>query len=92
MAPKKPKLPGLLETVTEENEIRLRYDLGLDGLEARLDPEQFIRVHRSTILRRDSIAGLRHDGLGVWSAELVDGTAVRIGRTYLGRAKAMAGR
>lgn len=62
------------------------------GLEARLDPEQFIRVHRSTILRRDSIAGLRHDGLGVWSAELADGTAVRIGRTYLGRAKAMAGR
>ncbi|MCB9833202.1 MAG: zinc ribbon domain-containing protein [Planctomycetes bacterium] len=31
----RPKLPGLLETVTEENEIRLRYDLGLDGLEAR---------------------------------------------------------
>ena len=62
------------------------------GLEARLDPDQFIRVHRSTILRRDSIAGLRHDGLGVWSAELADGSAVRIGRTYLGRAKAMAGR
>ncbi len=64
----------------------------VSGLEARLDPAQFIRVHRSTILRRDRIAGLRHDGLGVWSAELRDGTAVRIGRTYLSRAKAMAGR
>jgi len=64
----------------------------VSGLEARLDPAQFIRVHRSTILRRDRIAGLRHDGLGVWSAELTDGTAVRIGRTYLNRAKAMAGR
>lgn len=64
----------------------------VSGLEARLDPAQFIRVHRSTILRRDRIAGLRHDGLGVWSAELSDGTAVRIGRTYLSRAKAMAGR
>jgi two-component system, LytTR family, response regulator AlgR len=30
--------------------------------------------------------------LGVWSAELADGSAVRIGRTYLTRAKAMAGR
>ncbi|GIX20894.1 LytR/AlgR family response regulator transcription factor [Erythrobacter cryptus] len=62
------------------------------GLEARLDPEQFIRIHRSTILRRDHIRGLRHDGLGVWSAELVSGEALRIGRTYLARVKAMAGR
>lgn len=64
----------------------------VSGLEARLDPDRFIRLHRSTILRRDRIAGLRHDGLGVWSAELSDGTTVRIGRTYLARAKAMAGR
>ncbi len=64
----------------------------VSGLEARLDPAQFIRLHRSTILRRDRITGLRHDGLGVWSAELADGGAVRIGRTYLARAKAMAGR
>lgn len=62
------------------------------GLESRLDPERFIRLHRSVIVRRDRIAGLRHDGLGVWSAELVDGDAVRIGRTYLTRVKAMAGR
>jgi two-component system response regulator AlgR len=64
----------------------------VSGLEARLDPERFIRLHRSVILRRDRITGLRHDGLGVWSAELSDGSAVRIGRTYLTRAKAMAGR
>ncbi|AKM08434.1 LytR/AlgR family response regulator transcription factor [Pelagerythrobacter marensis] len=62
------------------------------GLEERLDPAEFIRVHRSTILRRDRIRGLRHDGLGVWSAELEDGEAVRIGRTYLPKVKAMAGR
>lgn len=61
----------------------------VSGLEARLDPEQFIRLHRSAILRRDRIKGLRHDGMGVWSAELDDGSAVRIGRTYLPRAKAM---
>jgi len=64
----------------------------IQGLEDRLDPARFIRLHRSTIVRRDCIAGLRHDGLGVWSAELADGNALRIGRTYLPRAKAMAGR
>lgn len=62
------------------------------GLEERLDPEQFIRIHRSTILRRDFILGLRHEGLGVWCAELSDGETLRIGRTYLRRVKAMAGR
>ena len=62
------------------------------GLEDRLDPEEFIRIHRSTILRRDNIRGLRHDGLGVWSAELMNGEALRIGRTYLSKVKAMAGR
>ena len=62
------------------------------GLERKLDPAEFIRVHRSTILRRDTIRGLRHEGLGVWSAELEGGDAVRIGRTYLRKVKAMAGR
>lgn len=62
------------------------------GLEERLNPEEFIRIHRSTILRRDAIRGLRHDGLGVWSVEIEDGEALRIGRTYLPKVKAMAGR
>ncbi|WP_067785483.1 LytR/AlgR family response regulator transcription factor [Paraurantiacibacter namhicola] len=62
------------------------------GLEAKLDPEKFMRIHRSTILRRDAIRGLRHEGLGVWSVELEDGEALRIGRTYLRKVKAIAGR
>ena len=62
------------------------------GLEERLDPEKFIRIHRSTILRRDVIRGLRHEGLGVWCAELEEGEDLRIGRTYLRKVKAMAGR
>ena len=62
------------------------------GLESRLDPARFIRIHRSTILRRDRIRGLRHEGLGVWSAELDNGEALRIGRTYLRKVKGMAGR
>ena len=62
------------------------------GLEGKLDPSRFLRIHRSTILRRDRIRGLRHEGLGVWSAELDDGETLRIGRTYLRKVKAMAGR
>lgn len=64
----------------------------IQRLEDRLDPERFIRLRRSTIVRRDRIAGLKHDGLGVWSAQLADGELLRIGRTYLAKAKAMAGR
>lgn len=62
------------------------------GLEKRLNPEKFIRIHRSCILCRDSIRGLRHEGLGVWNVELEGGETLRIGRTYLKNVKAMAGR
>lgn len=61
----------------------------ISELERRLNPERFIRLHRSVIVRRDRIVKLRHDGLGVWFAELVDGASVRIGRTYQAAAKAI---
>ncbi|MCT2401280.1 LytR/AlgR family response regulator transcription factor [Novosphingobium mangrovi (ex Huang et al. 2023)] len=64
----------------------------ITSLEERLDPEQFIRIHRSCIVRRDHVSGLRHEGLGVWSVETADGDALRIGRTYLPAVKKMAGR
>lgn len=64
----------------------------ISELERRLDPAKFIRLHRSAIVRRDFIAKLRHDGLGVWHADLADGGEIRIGRTYLHAAKAIAGR
>ncbi len=61
----------------------------ITALEQRLDPTLFIRLHRSTIVRRDRIARLGHDGAGAWHAELIDGAQVRIGRTYLAAAKTM---
>jgi len=64
----------------------------ISELERRLDPEKFIRLHRSTIVRRDFIAKLKHDGLGVWHAVLDDGAEVRIGRTYHAAAREMMGR
>ena len=64
----------------------------ITGLEARLDPARFIRLHRSVIVRQDRIARLGHDKAGAWYAELIDGQVVRIGRTHLATAKAMIGR
>ncbi|WP_176590345.1 LytTR family DNA-binding domain-containing protein [Sphingobium sp. EM0848] len=64
----------------------------ISSLENRLDPQQFVRLHRSHIVRREYIARLRHDGSGVWSACLADDTEIRIGRTYLANARAMTGR
>ena len=64
----------------------------ISELERRLDPARFIRLHRSTIVRRDFIARLRHDGLGTWFAALADGSETRIGRSYLPAAKSLIGR
>lgn len=61
-------------------------------LERRLDPDKFIRLHRSTIVRRDRITRLSHDGMGVWHAILAGEERVRIGRTYLPAARALIGR
>ncbi len=60
----------------------------IGALEQRLDPALFIRLHRSAIVRRDLIARLGHDGQGNWTAELANGTHVRIGRTYLASVRA----
>ena len=62
----------------------------LTGLEKKLDPEKFIRIHRSMILRRDAISGLCHEGMGVWSVETAEGEMLRIGKTYLSDVKAIA--
>ena len=64
----------------------------ITGLEKKLDPEQFIRIHRSTIMRRDAIKSLCHEGMGVWAVETGDGDMLRIGKTYLAEVKKMAGR
>jgi two-component system response regulator AlgR len=61
-------------------------------LEEELDPELFIRVHRSAILRRDTIAGLTRDDAGHWAARLRGGDEVRIGRSHIDDVKKLAGR
>lgn len=64
----------------------------ISTLEQRLDPRQFQRIHRSHIVRRDLITGLRHEGGGVWHALLGDQLSMRIGRKYLADVKSLAGK
>jgi two-component system response regulator AlgR len=61
-------------------------------LEEDLDPALFIRVHRSVMLRRDTIIGLYRDDAGHWTARLKDGGEQRIGRSYIDQVKKLAGR
>lgn len=67
----------------------------ISTLEQRLDPAAFIRLHRSHIVRRDLIKSLRHDGNGVWFAQVrapagsdAEPIELRIGRTHLAQVKA----
>jgi two-component system response regulator AlgR len=64
----------------------------ISGLERKLDPAEFVRLHRSTLVRRDRIAGFRHNAAGVWEAQLRDGRWLRVGRTYLANARSIVDR
>lgn len=54
----------------------------LASLMNRLGDDEFIRVHRSAIVRKDAIVRIRHGGLSALVAVLNDGVEVRVGRTY----------
>jgi two-component system response regulator AlgR len=64
----------------------------ISALERKLDPSEFVRLHRSTLVRRDRIVGFRHNEAGAWEAQLKDGRWLRVGRTYLANARAMVNR
>ncbi len=64
----------------------------ISTLEQRLNPGHFQRIHRSHIVRRSLITGLRHEGGGVWHALLENDLSLRIGRKYLADVKRLAGK
>lgn len=61
----------------------------IKSMQAKLDPAKFIRVHRSTIVRRDQVRRLTSKGAGVWTVELIDGRTYSIGGSYLVPVKAL---
>ena len=64
---------------------------GLGGLEARLDPGRFMRVHRSAIVAIEALRELTSDGDGGYVARLDDDTEVRVSRTYASKLRGLAG-
>ena len=62
------------------------------GLEQRLDPQQFVRIHRSTIVRIDRISELVPDLHGDFQVRLKDGTVLDMSRTFRAHVEARFGR
>ena len=55
----------------------------ISGVQARLDPDIFIRVRRSALVRIDRVTGIRKAGTGNYRVSLGTGQEIRVGRTYV---------
>jgi two-component system LytT family response regulator len=64
----------------------------LAHFEQRLDPQQFVRVHRSTIVRIDRIVELVPDLHGDFRIRLRNGTTLAMSRTFRARVEDCFGR
>ena len=62
------------------------------ALEEGLNPDLFVRLHRSAIVRKDFISGFTRNQSGRWIARLADSTEQPVGRLYSDRVRAIAGR
>ena len=64
----------------------------MNALEEGLDPEHFVRLHRSAIVRKDFITGFTRNPSGRWLARLGDGTEQPVGRLYTEKVRSIARR
>ena len=64
----------------------------MNALEEGLDPELFVRLHRSAIVRKDFIAGFSRSASGRWIARLGDGEEQPVGRLYTEKVRTIARR
>jgi DNA-binding LytR/AlgR family response regulator len=62
--------------------------LSIGALAGRLDPRLFVRVHRSSLVRRDRIVRIRHAG-GRGAVILSTGAEIAVSRRHMGALKAM---
>ena len=73
------------------NESFLHHE-SLTSLMRRLDANAFMRVHRSTIVRKSAVARVRQEPFSTLIIILVDGTEIRVGRTYASAVRATLNR
>lgn len=64
----------------------------MNGIEARLDPEKFLRIHRSTIINVDRIKELRPWFHGEYIVILTDGTRLNLSRSHRDKAQKLLNR
>ncbi len=57
----------------------------LTSIESRLNPNQFVRAHRSWIIRRSQVSAMKRVPAGGWVAVLKDGREIPIGRKFVTR-------
>ncbi len=84
---------------TERNEMRLHVGhrtyvvyRTTAAPEEVLDPEMFIQIDNTAMLRRDAVAGVDRDDGGDWIARLRSGKAVRIGDDHVADVKRLVAR
>ena len=83
---------------SEEDYVRLHTDsasylvrLSIRGFEARVDPDQFVRAHRSTLVRRGAVREIRPAPGGRRILVLEDGSRIVAGRVYARQLRARLG-
>jgi two-component system LytT family response regulator len=70
---------------------KLRTDFGLDELETRLDPQRFLRIHRSYIVNAAAVRELVPWFSGTWQVKLDDGTQLPVARRRVAAVKQLLG-
>ena len=58
------------------------YQETLTSLEQRLNADEFVRIHRSNIVKREAIVKIKKNAFSELTLVLSDGSEVRVGRTY----------
>lgn len=61
----------------------------IGDLAAELDPQRFVRIHRSTIVRRNAVHSVRRAGFGALVVVLNDGIERRVGRNHSGAVRGL---
>ena len=63
----------------------------ISELETRLDPDRFLRIHRSTIINADCVRELELSSYGNYVAILSSGQRVSVSRSFKDRLPALLG-